>query len=141
MSWPGISQWVGTEHESEMRCLRWPQLQELAAAGWEIGSHTCSHPHLSTLGDEDLRRELQTSRAVIEDRLGIPCHTLAYPYGDHDERVVEETEAAGYHWACALPAQAMASHRLRVQRVGVYRGETWLRHRAKVSPLVRRALK
>ena len=139
MSWPGISQWVGTEHESEMRCLRWPQLQELAAAGWEIGSHTCSHPHLSTLGDEDLRRELQTSRAVIEDRLGLPCHTLAYPYGDHDERVVEETEAAGYHWACALPAQAMASHRLRVQRVGVYRGETWLRHRAKVSPLVRRA--
>jgi hypothetical protein len=33
----------------------------------------------------------------------------------------------------------MASHRLRVRRVGVYRGESWLRHRAKVSPLVRRA--
>ena len=139
MSWPGTSHWVGTEHEPEMRCLTWQQLSELADSGWEIGSHTCSHPHLTTLGEAALRRELQTSRTVIEDRLGRPCRTLAYPYGDHDERVVEATEAAGYRWACALPAQAMASHRLRVQRVGVFRDESWLRHRAKVSPIVRRA--
>lgn len=139
MAWPGISQWVGTEHEREMRCLSWSQLGELAAAGWEIGSHTCSHPHLTTLPDEALRHELRSSRAVLEDRLGRPCRTLAYPYGDHDQRVMDESEDAGYRWACALPAQAMASHRLRVRRVGVYRGESWLRHRAKVSPLVRRA--
>jgi peptidoglycan/xylan/chitin deacetylase (PgdA/CDA1 family) len=139
MSWPGISQWVGGEHEPEMHCLSWEQLGGLVERGWEVGSHTCSHPHLTTLDDDALHHELHASREVCERELGRPCPTLAYPYGDHDARVVAATEAAGYRWACALPAQAMASHHLRVRRVGIYRGESWLRHRAKVSPLVRRA--
>ena len=106
MSWDGIDQWLGTEHEHELRPLSWDRIGELAEAGWEVGSHTGSHPHLSRVRDEaELARELEGSRATLEDRLGRPCRTLAYPYGDHDERVVAATRRAGYTAASTLPGR------------------------------------
>ena len=44
MAWPGIDQWLDTEHRGELLGASWEQLAELAEAGWEIGSHTCAHP-------------------------------------------------------------------------------------------------
>jgi peptidoglycan/xylan/chitin deacetylase (PgdA/CDA1 family) len=138
MSWPGIEEWLGGPHEHELVALSWEQLGSLADAGWEIGSHTRSHPHLTRIGDDRLRDELEGSRAVIEGRTGRACPTLAYPYGDHDARVEAAAAAAGYTWACALPDRALPPGPMRVDRVGLYRDEPQLRFRAKVSPLVRR---
>jgi peptidoglycan/xylan/chitin deacetylase (PgdA/CDA1 family) len=47
LEWPGIDQWRGGRHEPELRGLRWSELAELADNGWEIGSHTCTHPRLT----------------------------------------------------------------------------------------------
>jgi peptidoglycan/xylan/chitin deacetylase (PgdA/CDA1 family) len=138
MSWPGIEEWLGGPHEHELRPLSWEQLALLAGAGWEIGSHTRSHPRLSRIEDDRLRDELAGSRSVIERRLGRACPTLAYPYGDHDGRVEEAAAAAGYTWACALPDRTLPPGPMRLDRVGLYRDEPQLRFRAKVSPLVRR---
>ena len=44
MAWPGIDEWLDTEHRGELFGASWEQLAELAEAGWEIGSHTCTHP-------------------------------------------------------------------------------------------------
>ena len=62
MAWKGYDMWVGTPHESELACMSWDQLREVADAGWEIGAHTCSHPFLTELGDEELSRELREAR-------------------------------------------------------------------------------
>ena len=51
MAWDGIDQWIGGEHERELHALRWDEIRELAEAGWEIGSHTRTHPKLTQLGD------------------------------------------------------------------------------------------
>jgi peptidoglycan/xylan/chitin deacetylase (PgdA/CDA1 family) len=110
----------------------------VAEAGWEIGSHTCSHPRLPSLGDEHLRRELFESRSVVAERLGRPCGTLAYPYGDHDERVVEATRAAGYAAAGTLPGRLPRAQRLAWPRIGIYRGDDQRRFRIKASAAVRR---
>ena len=48
--------------QAELRCLDWDQLRELAGAGWEIGSHSCTHALLSALGDAELTWELEHSR-------------------------------------------------------------------------------
>ena len=55
LSWDGIEQWHGGEHERELLPMSWDQLGGLAEAGWEIGSHTRTHPHLTTIDDESLR--------------------------------------------------------------------------------------
>src|SRR5439155_25811028 len=103
MSWPGISQWVRTEHEEELRCLSWDQLRHLADDGWEVGSHTRSHPRLPELDDVALAEELAASRTRCEERLGRACPSIAYPYGAVDERVVDAAGRAGYRFGFSLP--------------------------------------
>jgi peptidoglycan/xylan/chitin deacetylase (PgdA/CDA1 family) len=116
--------------------MSWEELRGLADGGWEIGSHTCSHPRLTQIDDDALERELTVSREVCAERMGRPCESIAYPYGDHDDRVVEATGRAGYSAAGTLPARVETGGPLRYPRVGVYYGDSLLRFRAKVSPLV-----
>ena len=136
MRWPGIDQWMGTEFEPDLRSLTWEQLAELQADGWEIGSHTQSHPHLTELDDAGLERELRGSRAECERRLG-SCSTLAYPYGDYDARVAAAALSAGYEAACTLPARIHPARPLEWPRVGVYHDDSDRRYRLKVSRAVR----
>jgi peptidoglycan/xylan/chitin deacetylase (PgdA/CDA1 family) len=137
MSWPGIDHWTGGEFDRELVPMSWDELDSLAARGWEIGSHTCSHPRLTQLDDTALDQELQRSRSACEDRLGRPCESIAYPYGDHDTRVLEAARRARYRAAGTLPSRMNARDPLRWPRVGVYNGDDLRRFKTKVSPLVR----
>jgi peptidoglycan/xylan/chitin deacetylase (PgdA/CDA1 family) len=138
LKWPGIEQWHGGEHEHELVPMSWDQLGELAGVGWEIGSHTRTHPHLTELDDAALRQELTESKATVEEKLGRPCPTLAYPYGDYDERVVAAAGAAGYSAAGTLPARLHAARPLAWPRVGIYHTDDERRFRLKVSRTMRR---
>lgn len=138
MKWPGIERWLGVPHERELMPMSWPELQTLTEAGWEIGSHTVSHPHLTEVGDDMLRDELVRSKAACEDHLGNPCTSLAYPYGDFDARVVTATASAGYRAAATLPSRQHAREALEWPRVGVYHKDDDKRFRMKVSPSIAR---
>lgn len=139
MTWPGIDQWLGGPHEHELTCMTWEQLGGLEAAGWEVGSHTRSHPRLSQVADDaELADELEGSRRVCEERLGRPCEAIAYPYGDHDERVVEAAGRAGYRYGLTLPARLHAERELAWPRVGIYHVDRGARFRLKVSPPLRK---
>jgi peptidoglycan/xylan/chitin deacetylase (PgdA/CDA1 family) len=138
MRWDGIEEWLGGPHEPELTPMSWAELGELAERGWEVGSHTCAHPRLTALDDARLAAELEGSRAACAEGLGRPCETIAYPYGDVDERVVAATRAAGYRAAGALPHAPHAPEALRWPRVGIYRWDGPSRYRLKVSPAVRR---
>ena len=133
MAWPGIEQWIGGEHEHELRPMSWDQIGELADAGWEIGSHTRSHPHLTKVDDARLEDELAGSRAVCEQRLGRPCLTIAYPYGDYDARIAEAAGRAGYEAAGTLPVKLSPRRALEWPRVGIYHGDDERRFALKVS--------
>lgn len=61
-----------------------------------IGSHTRTHPILTTLDDAALREELAGSRAALEAIVGSPVTELAFPHGDYDDRVVRAAHGAGY---------------------------------------------
>lgn len=136
--WPGTDHWLSTERARELMPMTWEDLAELRDAGWEIGSHTVTHPHLTQIGETELATELRASAAEIERRLGA-CETIAYPYGDHDGRVVAATIESGYRAAAALPARAeRRAQRHAYPRVGVWHDTTGARFRLKVSPLVRR---
>jgi peptidoglycan/xylan/chitin deacetylase (PgdA/CDA1 family) len=82
--------------------LSWKQLIEVAATGVEVGAHSHSHPQLDQLAVPALREELRTSTALLEDRLGRPIMSLAYPYGYSSARVRREARAVGYAAACVV---------------------------------------
>jgi peptidoglycan/xylan/chitin deacetylase (PgdA/CDA1 family) len=138
MAWPGIDHWIGGPHEAELTPASWDELGALAESGWEMGSHTCSHPWLTTLSDADLDRELSASRARCEERLGTACRSFAYPYGDHDARVVHAVRAAGYSVACTVPDAIREAEKLAWPRIGLYNGESMLGFRVKTSLMARR---
>ncbi len=73
------------------------QITEMAAAGWEVGSHSLSHPDLTRdISPERLRTEIVDSRRKLEDLLGLPILTFAYPFGDVNGAVVDYVKFAGY---------------------------------------------
>lgn len=138
LGWPGIEQWHGGPHQAELRCADWTALAELADAGWEVGSHTCSHPRLTQIDDADLARELLDSRLACEAGLQRPCRSLAYPYGDVNARVIAATREAGYEVAGSLPSRPAGSEPMDWPRIGIYRRDSLRRFQLKVAPSGRR---
>lgn len=120
MAWPGIDRWLGGPHERELAAMSWDELGRLTEAGWTIGSHTRSHPRLTGVDGATLDEELAGSRDECERRLGLPCRTLAYPYGDVDARVVDAAARAGYSAAGALARSLRVTSPLAFPRVGIY---------------------
>ena len=76
--------------------MSWEQVAGLARLGMDIGSHTVSHPDLTTLSPEDLSRELKESAAAIRSRLGHPVYWFCYPTGRYDDDVKAAAREAGY---------------------------------------------
>jgi peptidoglycan/xylan/chitin deacetylase (PgdA/CDA1 family) len=100
--WPEVEE-RHRRHPDVMRSTDWSGVEDLAEDGWEVGSHTLTHPHLSWLDDEALEQELLDSRRAVEARLG-HCDVLAYPFGDWDPRVRDAAERAGYRYAFTVPS-------------------------------------
>lgn len=130
--------WEGIEHEladggAELDPLGWDELAGLAERGWEVGSHTVTHPLLTALSDAELERELAESRRAIGERLG-DCRTIAYPYGQADDRVAAAAAAAGYTAACTLTGAHLADEPHLRPRVNMTGADTGRRLALKVSP-------
>lgn len=149
LKWASMEKWAGTPFADELRCMSWPGLRVLVKAGWEIGSHTSTHPNLTSLDDAALDQELTSSRALCEEEIQEPCKTLAYPFSAHDRRVMDRAQAAGYEAAVildnslAIPPHGLirsgqAAEMFGLLREGVYRRDGWPRLLAKTSPLARR---
>ena len=86
----------------QLATMTWDDLRAHAERGVRIESHGVSHAHLPALGDDELRRELRDAKQEIEDELAVRCTELAYPYGEHDDRVRAAARSAGYERAFAL---------------------------------------
>lgn len=82
------------------------EIRELMAAGGTVGSHSVSHPYKNRIdgmfrksqeeGDAFLRMEMKDSRQFLEDLIGQPVTTYAYPGGYHSEREEAIGREAGY---------------------------------------------
>ena len=123
-------------HPEHLATLHWDELRALAERGVEIGSHTLTHARLPTLSDSELRRELQESRMLFEAELGRPCRYIAYPWGEHDNRVRTATRAAGYEAAFALRAGADSQDPYALPRIDIFRKDHLLHTIVKTSFLM-----
>lgn len=74
------------------RFLSWDEAREMAKAGMEFGSHTCSHTILSQQSGAEQRVELANSKRLIESELNCRVHSLAYPVGS-STAFTSETES------------------------------------------------
>lgn len=138
MTWDGIDCWLDGPHADELIPMSWAEARQLVDDGWEIGSHTRTHPKLTEVDDARLREELEGSRAECERQLGRPCETIAYPYGDLDLRVEEAAMRAGYAGAAALAPRPGRPPAFCWPRTGVYQIDNRRSFEIKTSRTVRR---
>lgn len=80
------------------------QLESLAGRGesFELGAHTVTHPHLDELDLSAAGHEVRASKAALEQMIGRPVDSFAYPHGAHDARVRDLVVEAGFRSAAAV---------------------------------------
>ena len=117
----GYSHWT-KPHTAPSLMMTKEQLRELAESGMEIGSHTRTHPDLTTLSESELEKEISGSRKELEDHLGQEVLSFAYPYGRISTEAVNAVRQAGYFFACSARPGWYGSEKdpLRLRRVTIF---------------------
>ena len=116
------------------------QIEE-AADTFTYGSHTVSHPMLSTLSVDSAREEIERSKRDLQSRLGVELATFCYPAGDFNEATVGLVKEAGYDGAVVTPNRYIPQTMHTLHRVGIYSHITPSLFAVKTSQAFRRAQK
>jgi peptidoglycan/xylan/chitin deacetylase (PgdA/CDA1 family) len=95
-----VAGFVGCEGRA-MDFLSWDEIDELAAEGVDIGSHTLSHRPLVDLEIAEARREISRASEIFEHH-GYSPTTLAYPYGRRTESTKQAVREAGFSAAFTI---------------------------------------
>ncbi len=71
-------------------CLTLSEVRELHSLGINIGSHTVKHSELKLLQQDEVENEVSGSKKALEDALGAPVKSFAYPFAfpEADRRFV-----------------------------------------------------
>jgi len=112
----GASPWIGPNGDGRM--MSESQLRDLAAAGWELGAHTMTHPDLSTLDYDACRAEIEHSRIALEEIAGVPVETFAYPFGRYGPEAMAATRDSGLIAAVTTGSGSWAPYELTRAMIG-----------------------
>ena len=108
----GSSLHTTSQPPQHLKPMRWDQVVKAQQTGLiSVGSHTVSHPVLTSCTVADMRDELRLSKASIEWQLGQPCELFCYPFGtpnDFSPVTRELVKEAGY--ASALTTVVGVNH-------------------------------
>ena len=116
-----VSRWKD-EDAPQRPMLDRKQLAEMVAAGMEIGAHTRTHARLTELDQSMIDDEVRGSRQDLEDMLGRPITSFAYPYGRFNEAAIEAVKRAGFRIAYTTRTGWVGSEPdpLKVRRVAIF---------------------
>jgi peptidoglycan/xylan/chitin deacetylase (PgdA/CDA1 family) len=88
--WPGVLNEITAGHLAPHR------IRALIAVGWEIDSHSVSHPDLTTLSKGELHYQVVASRRFLQRTFHIPVNSFCYPSSKYNSAVIAAVIAAGY---------------------------------------------
>ena len=121
--------------------LNWAQIRELVNKNIEFGSHTSSHPILTSISLDDVHSELSTSKRKIEQELNCDIQSFAYPNGqksDFSPEIAGIVRDVGYDAAFTLLAGPVSRKLTRkepyyIRRIFIGNSDTFPRFTAKLS--------
>jgi peptidoglycan/xylan/chitin deacetylase (PgdA/CDA1 family) len=115
--------------------LRSKHIREMSAHGIEFGSHTLTHPRLTTLSPPALQYELTKSREVIQQIVQKHVPAFSYPYSDLNNTVRQCVADVGYQCAFAVNTGPwyIGADLFQIRRLNVENGAGPLSMRAKMS--------
>ena len=115
--------WVAPEGYDPTSLLSWSEIAEMQQSGQvSFEAHTATHPKLAQISPAEARREMQDSKAALEQKLQSPISVLCYPYGDVSDSVAEMAAELGYAQAVTTEfgRARPGDNPLRLPRISVY---------------------
>lgn len=102
----------------------WDEVVKMSKANVEIGAHTISHPDLTRCDSSTVLSEVTDSVSRIENVLGSKIDLFAYPYGKHDDRVVNLVKKTPVAVACTTASGFVTGNEnhLALPRIGIHEG-------------------
>ena len=88
--WPGVLNEITEDH------LTNAQIRSVLKLGWEVDSHSLTHPDLTTLDAAELQAQLVQSRQFLQRTFHIAVNSFCYPSSDYNATVIAAVKAAGY---------------------------------------------
>lgn len=70
--------------------------KKIAAEGHEIGLHSATHPHFTSLTEEQMEQELRENHRLVEEITGYKPELFRPPFGDYNDTVIRVVERLGY---------------------------------------------
>ena len=115
--------------------MNWREAKELSTSGFEIGSHSVTHPALPELTEDQAAHEISASKQALEAKLGVEIRHFAYPYGRFDACIRNLVGVAGYRTACStlLGFANEQTDRFLLRRVEVFGTDSLGTFRRKVT--------
>jgi peptidoglycan/xylan/chitin deacetylase (PgdA/CDA1 family) len=95
LHWPGVLNLKLNALKSRYTLPPW-RVRQMLAAGWELDSHTITHPDLTHVDDAQLWQEVHGSRIELQRLFHVPVDFFCYPSGRYDAHVVDAVRRAGY---------------------------------------------
>jgi len=80
--------------------LSWSQLKEMIPNGIDVQSHTLTHTYLELLPEGEIKKELEDSRKILEEKLNNSIQFISYPQGSYNKKIFDLTKKAGYIGSC-----------------------------------------
>lgn len=107
-------------------------LVRLVESGFELGSHTMTHPNLKRLSDTELRHELGESRRYLSEISRSPVEIISFPFSMVDRRIIKFARECGYKYGIVLRGSGNID-RMIIRALGVYKYESELCFRMKLE--------
>jgi len=95
---------------SAFKMLSWQDLREMVDEGFEIGAHTHTHLKISQQNRSCAKEEIERPKQILEDKLGTPVRSFAYPFGRSDAFAPWTRDLladAGYTAGCTMMSRAL----------------------------------
>lgn len=111
------------------------QVSKLDKDGFEIFSHSVSHPILTKIDDNELQIELEQSKKTLQEIVGHEVIGLSYPYGAYDNRVYEFVRQAGYKLGFTIEPGLIhdSTDDLKIERTSVSPNDNIIKFKLKAS--------
>ena len=90
------AEWDSSCDEPSPLLMSWEQIREMVGEGISVGAHSCTHPYLAQLNVDEARGEIERSRKIIEDNVGVAAMFFAYPHSSFNDTIREIVRESGY---------------------------------------------
>lgn len=117
--------WMGSP-STQTHMLTIEQLHQMEKAGMEIGSHTRTHPDLTTLSFQQQLDEMTHSKHILESVIHGKVFSFAYPYGRYNADSIIAAKEADYQLACTVRPGWFGSEKnpLLVRRITIFANDS-----------------